>query len=163
MVERTRRQSNITQYFSGLIILFGCLSLALNLHISKEINLGDVQQFLMESFTESLTANIAGLSRPIGQAEAEGADEGSAERNEHGDQGHSLAGLNCDAHGGPSEEAAREMVYWSDIPSDSKHVSPFKRKNGPTQYLTFEPDQGGWNNIRMSMETVLAMSFAMGR
>jgi len=36
------------------------------------------------------------------------------------------------------------MVYWEDIPSDSKHISPFKRKSGPTQYLTFEPDQGGW-------------------
>ena len=31
------------------------------------------------------------------------------------------------------------------------------------KYLTFEPDHGGWNNIRMAMETALVMSHAMGR
>jgi hypothetical protein len=51
-------------------------------------------------------------------------------------------------------------VYWSDIPSDNAHVSPFY---SPDRYMTFEPDHGGWNNIRMSMETVLAMAHAMGR
>lgn len=155
MVERRSRQPNITAYFSALIVLFGCLSLGLNLHISREINLGDVQQYLMDSFTESFQAKLGNFPQ-MGGFEEEGSslDE---------DSGHSLSGLNCDAHGGPSEAAASEMVYWRDIPSDSSYVSPFKRKNGPPQYLTFEPDQGGWNNIRMSMETVLAMAFAMGR
>jgi GDP-fucose protein O-fucosyltransferase len=37
------------------------------------------------------------------------------------------------------------------------------KKKGVVQYLTFEPDEGGWNNIRMAMETVLAMAAAMGR
>lgn len=60
------------------------------------------------------------------------------------DDSHPLAGLVCEDHGGPSNEAAAEMVYWQDIPSDSHHTSPFKRKEGPKQYLTFEPDQGGW-------------------
>jgi hypothetical protein len=69
-----------------------------------------------------------------------------------------LAGLDCTAHGGPAD--AQEMVYWSDIPSDNAHVSPFYSSHF---YLTFEPDGGGWNNIRMSMETVLAMAHAMGR
>ncbi|CAB9527574.1 GDP-fucose protein O-fucosyltransferase [Seminavis robusta] len=77
---------------------------------------------------------------------------------------HKLAGLNCDAYGGPSEEVAQELVYWEDIPSDATYVSPFKKRNeGPKQYLTFEPDGGGWNNVRMNMETVLAMAYAMGR
>ena len=31
---------------------------------------------------------------------------------------HPLAGLSCEAHGGPSSEQAKEMVYWQDIPSD---------------------------------------------
>ena len=106
-----------------------------------------------------------------------------------------VAGLNCEKFGGPSMEAAQEMVYWEDIPSDAEWISPFhsKHRNGGTQYLTFEPDQGGWNNIRystacalfidpficnprcllirpalvvlrrMAMETVLGMAFAMGR
>jgi hypothetical protein len=38
-----------------------------------------------------------------------------------------------------------------------------KKLDGTAQYLTFEPDEGGWNNIRMAMETVLAMAAAMGR
>jgi hypothetical protein len=29
-----------------------------------------------------------------------------------------LAGLSCDAYGGPSNDKAQEMVYWQDIPSD---------------------------------------------
>jgi hypothetical protein len=162
MVDRssTRRQTpNVMGYFSALIILFGCLSLGLNLHIAREINLGNVQQYLLDSFTESIQANLESLSQ-IGGGGGRYIEE-SWEKSDV--KGHSLSGLNCDAYGGPSEEAASEMIYWRDIPSDSAYVSPFKRKTGPTQYLTFEPDQGGWNNIRMSMETVLAMAFAMGR
>lgn len=71
-----------------------------------------------------------------------------------------LAGLDCTAYGGPSNDKAAEMVYWSDIPSDNAHVSPFYV---PNTFMTFEPDGGGWNNIRMSMETVLGMAHAMGR
>ena len=62
---------------------------------------------------------------------------------------HQLAGLNCDSHGGPPHDVAQEMVYWEDIPEDTKYISPF-RKQTP-QYMTFEPDRGGWNNIRMAM------------
>jgi hypothetical protein len=75
-----------------------------------------------------------------------------------------LAGLNCDKYGGPSPELAQEMVYWEDIPADTQWTSPFKKTgDNNIQYLTFEPDHGGWNNIRMAMETVLATAFAMGR
>ncbi len=74
-----------------------------------------------------------------------------------------IAGLNCDRYGGPSEEIAAEMVYWRDIPKDASFVSPYKKTNGEKQYLTFEPDEGGFNNIRMSMETATAMAHAMGR
>lgn len=73
-----------------------------------------------------------------------------------------LAGLNCHNHGGPRAEIAKEMVYWEDIPSDNRYVSPLKRK-GITQYVTYELDGAGWNNVRMSMETVLALAVAMGR
>ena len=81
---------------------------------------------------------------------------------------HSLGGLQCSAFGGPPDEVvAKEMVYWSDIPSDANYVSPFRKNNEannrPTQYMTFEPDGGGWNNIRMAMETVVVMAHAMGR
>jgi len=82
-------------------------------------------------------------------------DEGSDNR-------HDMAGLSCAIHGGPSDEAAQNMVYWKDIPSDSKYVSPFF-DSGKHKYMTFEPDGGGWNNIRMAMETVIVMAHAMGR
>ena len=63
---------------------------------------------------------------------------------------HQLAGLHCTQYGGPLDGSAAEMVYWSDIKDDAKVISPFHDKN---KYLTFEPDHGGWNNIRMAMET----------
>jgi hypothetical protein len=65
-----------------------------------------------------------------------------------------LAGLDCQPFGGPDNELAEEMVYWEDIPQDQMWVSPFKSTTTP-KYLTFEPDQGGWNNIRMGMVSVI--------
>jgi hypothetical protein len=58
---------------------------------------------------------------------------------------HALAGLSCDKFGGPSKDIAAEMVYWEDIQEDSKYVSPFKRST--PQYMTFEPDAGGKQNL----------------
>jgi hypothetical protein len=68
--------------------------------------------------------------------------------------------LNCERYGGPSEADAQEMVYWKDIPSDSHYISPFhpnnrnrkakenRQQDAQRKYMTFEPDGGGWNNIR---------------
>ena len=76
-----------------------------------------------------------------------------------------IASLSCEPHGGPPDEFAQEMVYWSDIPSDALYASPLKQKRGQheTKYMTFEPDGGGWNNIRMAMETVVGLAAATGR
>jgi len=81
------------------------------------------------------------------------------------DTPHPVSGLNCADHGGPTNpKIIEEMIFWSDIPSDSDYVSPMYDPNAKEEkYLTFEPDQGGWNNIRMAMETALLMSHAMGR
>ena len=76
---------------------------------------------------------------------------------------HKIAGLNCDRFGGPSQQVAEEMVYWRDIPHDALVESPYKSYGLSTKYLTFEPDEGGWNNIRMSMETATTLAHAMGR
>jgi hypothetical protein len=101
---------------------------------------------------------------------------------------HKLAGLDCSPYGGPSNDIAQEMVYWEDIPSDSEYQSKFRK---PGQYMTFESDHGGWNNVskkvacyymtlvfllpgslnqkilcvqlRMAMETCLAIAAATGR
>jgi hypothetical protein len=50
-----------------------------------------------------------------------------------------VAGLSCAKYGGPPDEIAKEMVYWRDIPSDAKFVSPFKKAGPKVKYLTFEP------------------------
>jgi len=49
------------------------------------------------------------------------------------------AHLSCNTYGGPDDDVAQKMVYWSDIPKDAQFVSPYKKLNTP-QYLVFEPD-----------------------
>jgi hypothetical protein len=73
-----------------------------------------------------------------------------------------VSSLSCARFGGPSPEIAQEMVYWQDIATDSKYKSPFFEPN-VTRYMTFEQDEGGFNNIRMALETVLAIAHASGR
>lgn len=73
-----------------------------------------------------------------------------------------LAGLDCTKYGGPVDPS--EMVYWRDIPRDEQFVTPFASKEDDEEkYVTFEPDEGGFNNIRMALETVVTLSIAMGR
>ena len=83
---------------------------------------------------------------------------------------HPVAHLSCHDHGGPSDrKIVDEMVFWSDVPSDADYLSPMHPTVDPRtdssveRYLTFEPDHGGWNNIRMAMETALVMGHATGR
>ena len=67
---------------------------------------------------------------------------------------------------GLTMEQSQEMVYWQKIDSDRRYTSPCYQKyshNRTQQYLTFKPDGGGFNNIRMSLETVLALAHATGR
>jgi hypothetical protein len=73
--------------------------------------------------------------------------------------GHVLAGLNCDAFGGPSREIAHEMVYWEDIPSDEHYVSPFHSKDRK-QYMTFEKDQVRLGNGPCHFAELMCANFA---
>ena len=71
--------------------------------------------------------------------------------------------LRCDENVGPDNlKATKEMAYWSDIPSDATFVSPFKRE-GVEQYVTFEPDAGAFNNMRMAWENIVVFALATGR
>lgn len=59
-----------------------------------------------------------------------------------------------------------ELVYWNDPQGtrDLNFVSPFLGKHSEkTKYLTFEPDRGGWNNIRMNLENIFIMAAATNR
>jgi hypothetical protein len=76
---------------------------------------------------------------------------------------HRVAGLSCKLHGGPSDEHAAEMIYWRDIPADATFTTPFQNTGPSPKYLTFEPDEGGFNNVRMATETAIALAISMGR
>jgi hypothetical protein len=67
----------------------------------------------------------------------------------------------------PGNECPRidRLQYWKTERSafDKKYVPPLSRVGPVEKYVTFEPDVGGWNNIRMQMETVLVFAAATGR
>jgi len=66
---------------------------------------------------------------------------------------------------GREDRSDSEVIYWREVPGDSAYespVTPHHHEHGET-YLTFAYDQGGWNNIRMSIEIMLVTAHAMGR
>lgn len=127
---------SLNKCFAIILLLFGGLSMFATVHHHTVSNNYDSKSYLETLHKESWSVSSSATSQQ--------------NLEEKKSQFHKLAGLNCDDHGGPSNDIAKEMVFWENIPSDEKYVSPFK-KEGRTQYLTFEPDRGGWNNIRMSM------------
>ena len=63
----------------------------------------------------------------------------------------------------PRESCAsiiERMRYWS---RGETHASPYASYGPSRKYLTFEPDAGGWNNIRMAFETLAVLAHATGR
>jgi hypothetical protein len=60
-----------------------------------------------------------------------------------------------------------QLVYWNDPQGerDNNFKSPFAKPSsfGKTKYITFEPDRGGWNNIRMNLENIFIFAAATGR
>ena len=82
--------------------------------------------------------------------------------------------LNCANYGGPryndpNDNYANEMVYWKNVDShDSSFRSPYlptSNEGEPVQekFLTFEPDDAGWNNVRMGFETIVIIALITGR
>lgn len=65
---------------------------------------------------------------------------GDSVNNDSSGEQHKLAGLKCqEKYGGPADDyAEKEMVFWSDIPSDSSYKSPFMHSE-EEKFLTFEP------------------------
>lgn len=51
------------------------------------------------------------------------------------------------------------------MPGDDTYESPITPHHDlhHDRYITFEYDQGGWNNVRMGMEILIVMAHAMGR
>ena len=68
------------------------------------------------------------------------------------------------------EDISNLVSYWNDPRSDAdrQFQSPFQNaayttKPNRTRYLSFEPDPGGWNNIRMAFEIQAVLAAATGR
>lgn len=65
------------------------------------------------------------------------------------------------------ERVDSEVIYWKNVPNDIDYrspISPHHLKNeSHDRYLTFEYDQGGWNNVRMGMESLIVVAHATGR
>ena len=73
--------------------------------------------------------------------------------------GASRAHIECDVN-------VDGLAYWNQ-PQGKKDVNfdpPFEgKKTDKTKYISFVPDRGGWNNIRMNMEIVFIIAAATGR
>eukprot|EP01038_Epipyxis_sp_PR26KG_P012435 gene12435-16679_t len=56
------------------------------------------------------------------------------------------------------------LTFWKKLMlKDENYRTPFADYGPAVKYVTFEPDVGGWNNIRMQMELVLVLAYATGR
>lgn len=82
-------------------------------------------------------------------------------------KGKELATLRCDNYDYYTDQKdADDMVYWYNIPQDESYINPFLKKNkekGIEQFLLFQQDNAGFNNRRMSIETIITMGLSMGR
>mmetsp|Transcript_6259 Transcript_6259/g.9354 ORF Transcript_6259/g.9354 Transcript_6259/m.9354 type:complete len:451 (-) Transcript_6259:1628-2980(-) len=59
---------------------------------------------------------------------------------------------------------AELVTFWKKTTkADLQYKSPYNDFGPAKKYVTFEPDVGGWNNIRMQMELVLVFAYATGR
>lgn len=148
LVSLGKRGSSFLLISFALAALFvGCLPLVLH----KQ--LGDKEVKITSRFGDKLS----GFASHVFQSDSKaGTDKKlNGVKLKIQDQENRLGGLDCKRWGGPANNAAEEMVYWEDIPFDSQFISPFHRRDGPTQYFTFEADYAGWNNVRYVQSNVV--------
>ena len=88
-------------------------------------------------------------------ADAELSDEGGSGADE----------LTCTAAFPPKCRMYPYVRFWNKrFYKEDCYASPLRLRLGPhRKYLLFEPDRGGWNNIRMAAETAIILAHATGR
>ena len=125
-----------------------------------------------EAATREVVAEAARAAAAAERAaSASAAAASAAERHEKAALGASLRALAAAAGPGPAEEeddaracgvaVPAAMRYWADaeVPAPAGAVPAYDVE----AYLTFVPDFGGWNNVRLSLETALVLARASGR
>lgn len=177
VVAPSSRRSCLAQYFAVIVSFFGGSIFFFNGQMLQLQRLyyqggGDVSNYHSTAMTNHLEWFLKGPDKEEAALERDHEiDDDDDPKTPQQQQVQRLGTLSCAAYGGPSDQEAAEMIYWKDIPGDALHKSPFhhtarlgeQQQAVPEQYVTFEPDVGGFNNIRMSFETVTALAFAMGR
>ena len=93
-------------------------------------------------------------------AEAEAEEQTLFLQPEDHDEHEKVGTLMCNG-----KDTKSEVIYWKIVPGDDEFESPITphHDNHHDRYLTFEYDNGGWNNIRMSLECLIVSAHAMGR
>lgn len=118
-----------------------------------------------DSSTSSLKAGGGRSSSSVSlQQQQQKENQANSNPNTVEEENNVLGTLTCkNYNNGLTKESIEEMIYWKDIASDKaahNFASPFYDHD---KYLLFQPDHGGWNNIRMAMETIIVLAIGTGR
>lgn len=149
--------ARIVLFLSGCVIVTLCINVVLYSVIGghENENENDWQAFFFWQHTK--------IFRPTTRAEFTLRENDSVPHTLVEETSSSLAGLSCQAWGGPSDELAADMVYWRNIPSDAHYTSPFYNPNTLEKFLFFDADSAGFNNKRISFENFVLLAHSMGR
>lgn len=127
---------------SGAAFIFGTAAFSLS-----RSNFDDIQTAVELSIEEfkSISRKMKGATGAKGGAAKSFTGASTSSQSSVSNAAAPLAHLSCAKYGGPADKDAQEMVYWKDIESDRRYVSPFhvkvSAKQGQRrQYMTFEPD-----------------------
>eukprot|EP01062_Namystynia_karyoxenos_P029061 TRINITY_DN21907_c0_g1_i1.p1 TRINITY_DN21907_c0_g1~~TRINITY_DN21907_c0_g1_i1.p1 ORF type:complete len:817 (+),score=105.89 TRINITY_DN21907_c0_g1_i1:100-2550(+) len=111
----------------------------------------------------SAARRVAGGARGGGLSAADPAARRAAKGTQHAaDPPSERATLSCSTDP-PGVPDPPELAYWRSVPSDDHYVSEYRDRGPADKYVLFEPDAGGWNNVRMALETVIVFALLTGR
>jgi len=125
-----------------------------------------LHKYLKHSHGPHESEDLSGISKSFhaGAASSSARSSGSGSSSRHidlDDEEELHAKLVCE---GSTDGSEQDLVYWhAATEEDDKWVSPWKPSDGSKQYVTFESDNGGWNNVRMSLEAIFVFARATGR
>jgi hypothetical protein len=128
-----------------------------------------LHKYLKHSHGPHESEDLSGISKSFHAGAA--SSSASSSSSHHGQQQHHLIDLDDEEElhaklvcEGSTDGSEQDLVYWhAPTEEDDNWVSPWKPSDGSKQYVTFESDNGGWNNVRMSLEAIFVFARATGR